>query len=30
MAASIYDILRELRSVSYDERDKGDRFERLR
>ncbi|MGV8882563.1 MAG: DEAD/DEAH box helicase [Rhodoglobus sp.] len=29
MAASIHDILRELRSVSYDERDKGDRFERL-
>ena len=29
MAASIHDILRELRSVAYDERDKGDRFERL-
>ena len=29
MAASIHDILRELRSISYDERDKGDRFERL-
>jgi predicted helicase len=29
MAASIHDILRELRSVSFDERDKGDRFERL-
>ena len=29
MATSIHDILRELRSVAYDERDKGDRFERL-
>jgi predicted helicase len=29
MTASIHDILRELRSVAYDERDKGDRFERL-
>ncbi len=29
MAASIHDILSELRSVAYDERDKGDRFERL-
>lgn len=29
MAASIHDILGELRSVAYDERDKGDRFERL-
>ena len=29
MAASIHDILREFRSVSFDERDKGDRFERL-
>jgi predicted helicase len=29
MVASIHDILRELRSVAYDERDKGDRFERL-
>lgn len=29
MTASIHDILRELRSISYDERDKGDRFERL-
>ncbi len=29
MAASIHDILRELRTVAYDERDKGDRFERL-
>lgn len=27
--ATIHDILDELRSVSYDERDKGDRFERL-
>ena len=29
MVASIHDILSELRSVAYDERDKGDRFERL-
>lgn len=29
MSASIHDILSELRSVAYDERDKGDRFERL-
>ena len=29
MTVSIHDILRELRSVAYDERDKGDRFERL-
>lgn len=29
MVASIHDILQELRSVAYDERDKGDRFERL-
>jgi predicted helicase len=29
MAASIHDILAELRSIAYDERDKGDRFERL-
>ena len=29
MATSIHDILRELRSVAYDERDKGDLFERL-
>lgn len=29
MTTSIHDILRELRSVAYDERDKGDRFERL-
>lgn len=29
MAASIHDILDGLRSVSFDERDKGDRFERL-
>ncbi len=29
MTTSIHDILSELRSVAYDERDKGDRFERL-
>jgi predicted helicase len=29
MTTSIHDILGELRSVAYDERDKGDRFERL-
>jgi predicted helicase len=29
MATSIHDILAELRSYSFDERDKGDRFERL-
>jgi predicted helicase len=29
MAKSIHDILAELRSIAYDERDKGDRFERL-
>lgn len=29
MSVSIHDILREFRSVSFDERDKGDRFERL-
>ncbi|MHA6668594.1 DEAD/DEAH box helicase [Homoserinimonas sp. A447] len=29
MAASIHDILSELRSVAYDEHDKGTRFERL-
>jgi len=29
MTASIHNILDELRSISYDERDKGDRFERL-
>jgi predicted helicase len=29
MASSIHEILDELRSVAYDERDKGDRFERL-
>ncbi|MEB0000529.1 DEAD/DEAH box helicase family protein [Cryobacterium sp. RTS3] len=29
MTTSIHDILAELRTISYDERDKGDRFERL-
>lgn len=29
MATSIHDILSEFRAVSFDERDKGDRFERL-
>lgn len=29
MLVSIHDILREFRAVSFDERDKGDRFERL-
>jgi len=29
LTVSIHDILQELRSIAYDERDKGDRFERL-
>jgi len=29
VTTSIHDILGELRSIAYDERDKGDRFERL-